>query len=166
MNSIRPVWSPTLGAYMTLLVESSSYEDITLQSPYINTGPFTGSDPNNLPDGIIALNANKVTQFKISPSSAEAALKWDGNVECSDLSQSVNLNRLVVTFAGSFYLVRNPHFIVPTIQFQGRTKDVKTPVVPHDPVLGLYIYHLHLRLYYLIWFEEWRTVVRPLNAIY
>lgn len=139
MNSIRPIWSNTLGAYITLLVEDSSYEDVTLQGPYINTEPIEGVDLNSLPNGIIALNADKVTQFGTYQSSAEAALVLDGKVEHSYIKRYVNVDKLVVTSAGSFYFVRNPNYIAPTTQFQGGIKGAKSPVILFDPVLGLYV---------------------------
>lgn len=139
LNCIRPIWSPTLGEYITLLVEGSSYEDVSLTKPYLNTEPVTGIDLSSLPDGIIAVLPDKVTRFGTYQSSAQAALILDGKVECLYISRYVNVDKLVATSAGSFYFVRNPNYIVPTLQFQGGVKGVKSAIILFDPILGLYV---------------------------
>jgi hypothetical protein len=140
LNSIRPVWSPVLSMYVTLLEEGENYVNATLQTPYINTQPILGVDLSSLADGIIALASDKVTQLGVFVSAAQAALLLDGKVEYNYIFRYINVERLVETSLGLVYFVMNPNYVVPAgTQFRSGTKGVKKPIFMLDHITGVYV---------------------------
>jgi hypothetical protein len=139
-NSKVTTYSQTLNLNVTFLLTGSSYSYKQLKGYTINTNPITNVDLSSLPDGLIALKADKVTQFNIFKSVSHAAYLIDNNFESEYIKRYVNVEKLIKTTAGSFYFVQRPDYIAPKFQFRDNLKKgVKISIFLYDPRYNVYV---------------------------
>jgi hypothetical protein len=151
LDSTRPLWSPSLNMYITLLQAGSSPVDAVIQGPYLTTDPIKGVDLHSLPQGIIALAKDKVTRLGVYLSAGQAAFLLDGKVDRTYIYRYINIEYLVSTSLGLVYFVMNPGYVAPASggiaprgtrgasQFKGGTKGVKSPIFMFDSLRGIYV---------------------------
>lgn len=132
-NSKVQTYSTTLNSYVTFLQEGMSYTHTSLKGHTLISTPISGVDLFSLPEGIIALSADKKTQYKIFLSTNHAAYLLDGKVDSQYISRYINVEKLVKTREGSFYFVSRPDYVSPKSQFrQLSVKGTKVPIVIYD----------------------------------
>lgn len=120
LDSTRPLWSPSLNMYITLLQAGSSPVDAVIQGPYLTTDPIKGVDLHSLPQGIIALAKDKVTRLGVYLSAGQAAFLLDGKVDRTYIYRYINIEYLVSTSLGLVYFVMNPGYVAPGVRLSSK----------------------------------------------